>query len=429
MEQFSSTSRGNGVASAMKILPVAQGLKEVTMSAKQITPVISMNFLTTLKPVRFLKTLKRLQFSGQLVLTGSQGEEWLFYLYRGSIMYATGGIHTVRRWHRNLAVHCSQMLANTSAWRDILAGINTTDFTNCWEYQLLCIWIARRDITQVQVAQVIRSGIAEVLFDIAKVSNVTHQIKPDNSLSSQLPLIDVDEAIKQVEQQWQAWQEPKIIHYSPNQAPVIKQAKKLKERSSTDIYQTITKLLDGQHSLRDLAVQTKRDVVALTHLILPYIQLGWVELITIPDLPTPVSGEKLPTPPKKDSTRVLVACVDDSLQVRQTMEKLLTTAGYQFLGVEDGVRSLGILLTRKPDFIFLDLVMPNTNGYEICTQLRKLSSFRDTPIVILTGNDGFANRLRSNFAGASDFVSKPFDTKTVLDVIDKHLKQDAVISH
>ena len=88
--------------------------------------------------------------------------------------------------------------------------------------------------------------------------------------------------------------------------------------------------------------------------------------------------------------------------------------------------SLGILLTRKPDFIFLDLVMPNANGYEICTQLRKLSSFRDTPIVILTGNDGFANRLRSNFAGASDFVSKPFNAEIVLSVIGKHLKQGAI---
>ncbi|NES23241.1 MAG: response regulator [Symploca sp. SIO3E6] len=396
------------------------------MSPEQTTPLISMNPLTKLKPIRFFKTLKGLQFSGQLVLTGSQGEEWLFYLYRGSIMYATGGTHAVRRWHRNLAANCPQMLANTLAWRDILAGINTTDFTNCWEYQLLCLWIAGQEITQVQATKIIRSSIAEVLFDIAKVSNVTHQIKPDNSLSSQLPLIDVDEAIAQVERLWQAWQEPRIVTYSPNQAPVIKQAKQLQQRSSTDIYQTITKLLDGQHSLRDLAVQTKRDVVALTHLILPYIQLGWVELINIPDLPTPVGGEKFPTPPKKESTGVLVACIDDSFQVRQTMEKLLTTAGYRFLGVEDGVRSLGILLTRKPDFIFLDLVMPNTNGYEICAQLRKLSSFRDTPIVILTGNDGFSNRLRSNFAGASDFVSKPFDAETVLDVIDKHLKQGAV---
>ncbi len=398
------------------------------MTAKQITPFVSINPLTAFKPVRFLKTLKRLQFSGQLVLTDSQGQEWLFYLYQGGIMYATGGTHRVRRWHRNLAVNCPQMLANTVAWRDVLAGINTTDFTNCWEYQLLCLWIAGQEITQVQASKIIHSCIAEVLFDIAQAKDATHQIKPDNSLSSQLPLIDVDEAIAKVQRLWQAWQEPRIVNYSPNQAPIIKQVKQLQERSSTDIYQTITKLLDGHRTLRDLAVQTKRDVVALTHLIVPYVQLGWVELINIPDLATPVGGENFQTLPKKESTGMLVACVDDSFQVRHTMEKFLTAAGYRFLGVEDGVRALGILLTRKPDFIFLDLVMPNANGYEICTQLRKLSSFRDTPIVILTGNDGFANRLRSNFAGASDFVSKPFDTETVLNVLGKHLKQGA-ISH
>ena len=398
------------------------------MTAKQITPFVSMNSLTALKPVRFLKTLKRLQFSGQLVLTDSKGQEWLFYLYRGSIMYATGGIHPVRRWHRNLRTNCPQMLENTLAWRDSLVNICTKDFTNSWEYQLLCLWITAREMTQVQAAKIICSCVAEVLFDLAQAKDVTHQIKPDNSLSNQLPLIDVDEAIAQVQRLWQAWQEPKVVNYSPNQAPVIKQAKQLQQRSSADIYQTITKLLDGQHTLRDLSVQTKRDVVALTHLIVPYIQLGWVELINIPDLPTPVGGENYQTPPQKKSTGVLVACVDDSFQVRHTMEKLLTRAGYRFLGVEDGVRSLGILLSHKPDFIFLDLVMPNANGYEICTQLRKLSSFSDTPIVILTGNDGFANRLRSNFAGASDFVSKPFDSETVLGVIHKHLKRD-VVSH
>jgi len=396
------------------------------MIAKQITPVVSMKPLTTLKAVRFLKTLKRLQFSGQLMLTDYQGQEWLFYLYRGSIMYATGGTHPVRRWHRNLTANCPQMLANTLAWQDILADIDAIDFTNCWEYQLLCLWIAGQEITQVQVAQIIRSCIVEILFDLARAKDVTHQIKPDNSLSSQLPLIDVDEAISQVQPLWQAWQDPKVVNYSPNQAPIIKQTKQLQEHSSIDIYQTITKLLDGKHTLQDLAVRTKRDVVALTRLIVRYIQLGWVELIDIPDLPNPFGGENLQTPQKKESTEVLVACVDDSFQVRHAMEKLLTAAGYKFLGVEDGVRALGILLTRKPDFIFLDLVMPNANGYEICTQLRNLSSFRDTPIVILTGNDGFANRLRSNFVGASDFVSKPFDTETVLNVINKHLKQGVI---
>jgi len=103
------------------------------------------------------------------------------------------------------------------------------------------------------------------------------------------------------------------------------------------------------------------------------------------------------------------------------LEKILTTAGYQFLAVQDSLRAIATLLTRKPDLIFLDLVMPNTNGYEICGQLRKVSSFRNTPIIILTGNDGIIDRVRAKMVGASDFLSKPINAKTVLEVARQHL--------
>ena len=69
--------------------------------------------------------------------------------------------------------------------------------------------------------------------------------------------------------------------------------------------------------------------------------------------------------------------------------------------------------------------MPNANGYEICSQLRKLSVFRNTPIVILTGNDGIVDRVRAKMVGASDFLSKPVKQEVVLEVIRKYTKQDS----
>jgi chemotaxis family two-component system response regulator PixG len=108
------------------------------------------------------------------------------------------------------------------------------------------------------------------------------------------------------------------------------------------------------------------------------------------------------------------------------MKALLTAAGYQFVGVDDALRAFAILLERKPAVIFLDLVMPNANGYEICGKLRKLSYFRNTPILILTGNDGIVDRVRAKLVGASDFLSKPVDAGTVLSVIRKHLEQGAI---
>jgi chemotaxis family two-component system response regulator PixG len=394
------------------------------MTVKEISPVFSLNLFTASKAVRFLKTLKQLQFSGQLVFTDLKRQQWLFYLYQGQIIYATGEIHLVRRWQRNLAAYCPQMTASSIA-RD-LAGIDAAAFTSCWEYQLLSLWVAKQKITREQAARMIRAVVTEVLFDVAQAARVVYQINPDKKLSTPLVLIDVQNAVAEVQQLWQSWQDAQLFNYFPNSSLVIKQPEELRRRTSTQLYHTLSQLLNGQYTLRDLAIQMNRDVVQVTRSLQPYIQVGLVELITIPDLPPPVSPPvpKKPTAPAKPSGP-LIACVDDSPLVCQTMELLLSAAGYQFVGVDDPLRAFAILLARKPDVIFLDLVMPNANGYEICTQLRKLACFRNTPILILTGNDGIVDRVRAKLVGASDFLSKPIEAGTVLNVIRKHLEQGA----
>ncbi len=400
------------------------------MSVKETPPFASLNLFTASKQIQFLATLKQIRFSGQLVLTESKGQQWSFYFYLGSIIYATGGIHPVRRWRRNLAASCPHMPSHRSAWQQSLATLKATPLINCWEYQLLCLWVAQQNITREQAAQMIRAVIAEVLFDVGQAMHVTSQIEQDTCLSSTpLVLIDVQQALAEAHQIWQVWRNGKVAVCSPNSAPVIKQPKELRERLATQVYQNLSKVLNGQNTLRDLALLMKRDIVEVTRSLLFYIQMGLVELVTIPDLPAPVSTPvpKIPlalTTP----TGPLIACVDDSPLVCQTMEALLTASGYQFVGVEDGLRAFSILIARKPEVIFLDLVMPNTNGYEICAKLRKLAFFRNTPIVILTGNDGIVDRVRAKLVGASDFLSKPVEAETVLSVIHKHLEQSVRLS-
>ena len=63
----------------------------------------------------------------------------------------------------------------------------------------------------------------------------------------------------------------------------------------------------------------------------------------------------------------------------------------------------------------------NSNGYEICSRLRKVAAFRDTPIVILTGNDGVIDRVRAKVVGATDFLTKPVESELVLEVAQKYL--------
>jgi chemotaxis family two-component system response regulator PixG len=103
------------------------------------------------------------------------------------------------------------------------------------------------------------------------------------------------------------------------------------------------------------------------------------------------------------------------------MERILTEAGYQFVGIQDSIQALPTLLEKKPGLIFLDLVMPIANGYEICAQIRRVSVFKDVPIVILTSNDGIIDRVRAKFVGSSGFLAKPVDADRVLTVARKVL--------
>jgi chemotaxis family two-component system response regulator PixG len=103
------------------------------------------------------------------------------------------------------------------------------------------------------------------------------------------------------------------------------------------------------------------------------------------------------------------------------MSRILTQAGYRFINIQDPVKALPILLEHKPALIFLDLIMPITNGYEICGQIRRTSVFKDTPVIILTSNDGIVDRVRAKMVGSSGFLAKPIESEKVLKVLQRHL--------
>ncbi|HAC65350.1 MAG TPA: response regulator [Cyanothece sp. UBA12306] len=384
---------------------------------------ISIPEFTASKQANFFDTLKQPRFSGQLVLTDPKGKQWFFYLYLGRLMYATGGKHPVRRWRRHIAVYLPEIAAHLSSVQVDLATLDTQDFRLCWEYQLLCLWVEQKKISREQAARLIRSLIIEVLFDITQIMEVTCELRQNNLLSTRLVLIDADQVVTEAQKLWEAWQGAKIADRSPNSAPLIRHPEQLQKRISPQVYQTLNQLLDGNQTLRDLAVRMKRDVVTVTSSLLPYIQLGLVELIEISDLTPPISVPTIPTGNiSNNAPGPLIACIDDSPLMCQTMEKILISAHYQFIGINDPLRAIAILLSHKPALIFLDLVMPNANGYEICSQLRKLSFFRQTPIIILTGNDGIVDRVRAKMVGSTDFISKPVNAEVVLNTIGKHLK-------
>jgi chemotaxis family two-component system response regulator PixG len=179
-------------------------------------------------------------------------------------------------------------------------------------------------------------------------------------------------------------------------------------------------LLNGQSTLRDLAAKTQRQVLEIATSLLPYIQTGVVELVDLPDLSVPINSSPQPTSPRQaTASKPVIACIDDSPLVCEILAKIAAEANCECVKILDPLRAIATLLQHQPDLIFLDLIMPNLNGYEICTRLRKMSAFRNTPIVLLSGN--LIDRVRAKVVGASECLDKPVNPETVLKLIDKYL--------
>ncbi len=105
------------------------------------------------------------------------------------------------------------------------------------------------------------------------------------------------------------------------------------------------------------------------------------------------------------STKVLV--VDDEPNVLRVLEYVLGGQGYEIIRADNGAKALKKATTEQPDLIVLDIMLPDMSGLEVCRELR--ACHVDVPVLMLTGRQSVADRIRGLDMGADDYVPKPFD--------------------
>ena len=76
---------------------------------------------------------------------------------------------------------------------------------------------------------------------------------------------------------------------------------------------------------------------------------------------------------------------------------------------EDSKTTLAVVIEKKFDLVFIDVGLPDMNGFELCTRLRKLPDYKKTPVVFITGAVTVQNRVQSSLSGGNDFIAKPFN--------------------
>ena len=121
------------------------------------------------------------------------------------------------------------------------------------------------------------------------------------------------------------------------------------------------------------------------------------------------------------SARILV--VDDSPTIRKVVGSILEARAYQALLAADGQEALDMLGTEQVDLVLLDFVMPRMNGYQFCRELRAHPELKNLPVVLMSAK---GDKIRGQFVqqtGAIDAITKPFDARGLIAVIEGALKK------
>ena len=391
--------------------------------------VINLNALFTQK----LNYLKQEQFTGELkIQCHNKNIEWHIYFCLGRIVWGNGGYHPHRCWLRALVQNCPQIKLNPA----IISGAKKYQ---CWRYRLLITLSKNQQITQQQFSQILQTSVGEIIFDILQqeqkepleylTQNTSANYLLDSGLKISELLLDINIIVTKIQKEQQNYLkyfDEKLVTWSPHLAPSIKNLALLKQAVNPDIYQKFLELINGRNTLRDLAVKLSRELALLNASLIPLIQQELLELVEIDDLPEHnVSLDFfLPSNPltiKKNLDKPLIACIDDSPSILHIMKKIILNQGYRFLGIQTSLKAIPTLITHKPDLIFLDVGMPIVNGYEISSQLKRISQLKDLPIIMLTGQDTVVDRLKAKISGTSQFITKPIDINQIVSTMSKFL--------
>lgn len=115
-----------------------------------------------------------------------------------------------------------------------------------------------------------------------------------------------------------------------------------------------------------------------------------------------------------------ILIVDDELHIRslleQTLEDLEDDHDVELITACDGQEGLDLIREERPELVFLDIMMPKKNGYDVCSEIKSDPEFESTRIILLTAKGQEVDKKKGIEAGALRYMTKPFDPDEVMEL-------------
>lgn len=339
------------------------------------------------------------------------GKFWFVFFLNGRIIYAADTDHSLARLRDYLRRYQADHLVNQFTEQAIAA-------TNAAEYGYLWALLERHTLTPAQGRSIIHSMVHETLFDLLSLHQGSFIFEVSPPLSPQLTTLEISPQLTRTMKQVQQW---KLLHpyiQSPEQCAYVANVDALKDRLSGRTFDRLKGFADGKTSLRQIGRYLNRDILTVAKAIYPYVQQGAIQMISPGDEPRLNSPRSSRHAAARSQPKIV--CIDDGNIVRETIVSMLSPYGYEVTAIENPLDALSLVFRIQPDLILCDIAMPELDGYEVCAMLRTSTAFRQTPIVMLTGKDGFIDRVKARMAGATDYLTKPFGENELLMLVEKY---------
>jgi twitching motility two-component system response regulator PilG len=173
-------------------------------------------------------------------------------------------------------------------------------------------------------------------------------------------------------------------------------------------YINIKDMRKGFEYLQESLQANPEDVVLVSHIDSLAIRLAEIE-----------QQEKDKEEDSVRSANILV--VDDSPTVRKLISGKLEKCGHEVICAVDGMDALAKINELIPDLILLDITMPRMDGYQVCKLIRSNEATQNVPVVMISGKDGFFDKVRGKMAGTTNYITKPFGPETLMKAVNEYI--------
>jgi two-component system, chemotaxis family, response regulator PixG len=381
-------------------------------------PIAFYRPMQKLHPLSLLAQFISREANGCLKIS-SGGNSWFLHLEKGKLVFASDINDPFGRLDRHLRRMSLQAPSLVSAVRVQvrimfeMPAAEPLDQNN--DYRAICWLVEQQHLTPEQAATLIDSLSRAVIESFLPIQTGSYELIEQDLLAdySKFCQLDLRAMVEDCHQQLHQRQ-PVLPVATPVPTPVSTPTSHLNFAANSTSNNTSNSTSNGTlPSPKAQFSSSSPDSVG--HSSSPSSTLLHRLTQSLPN--SAAKSPILPTTPKTYT----IACIDDSPTVLQAINAFLDDKSFSVVLINDPVKALMQIIRSKPDLILLDVTMPNLDGYELCSLLRKHPNFRSTPVIMVTGNTGFIDRAKAKLVGASGYLTKPFTQSDLIKIIFKHL--------